>query len=112
MNLQSIKPFLLHLGSRHRLKAVAVLGAVVVGGVLWVAAAPEAYSPTHYVVRWENTGMCTVVRERPTEEDRKFKIVWFTTLKKVANRKATEFKETGKCGRAPLRRSRKSQDQS
>jgi hypothetical protein len=85
------------------LKAVAVLGVVLVGGVLWVAAAPEAYSPTHYVVRWENTGMCTVVRERPADR-RKYKIVWFTTLKRVAARKARELKETGKCLRAPLPR--------
>ena len=108
MNWKSIMPPICRKLSRHRLKAVAALGAVVVSGVLWVAAAPEAHSPTHYVVRWENTGMCTVVRERPTD-GRKFKIVWFTTLKKVANRKATEFKETGKCGRAPLPRPRQQQ---
>jgi hypothetical protein len=103
MNWRTVKPIILNQCLRHRLKAVAALGAVVVGGVLWVAAAPAAYSPTHYVVRWANTGMCTVVRERP-DGDRKFKIVWFTTLKKVAIRKSRELKETGRCRRAPLPR--------
>ncbi len=80
---------------------MATLGGVVIGGALWVAALPEPYSPTHYVLKWKNTGLCTVVRERP-EERNKYKIVWFTTLKRVAYRKAKEFKKSGKCGRVAL----------
>ena len=101
MNWKSIMHPIWGKLSHHRLGVMASLGAIVVGGVLWVAAAPAAYSPTHYVVKWADTGMCTVVRERPND-GRKYKIVWFTTLKRIASRKASELKETGKCGRTPL----------
>jgi len=79
-------------------KSVAALGVLVVGGIMWGATAPEAYSPTHYVLRLKYTGMCAVVRERP-DQRRIYAIVWFTTLKRVAIRKARELKEIGKCCR-------------
>jgi hypothetical protein len=87
------------------LAAVAALGVVLVGGVLWAAAAPAAYPPTHYVLRWKATGLCTVVRERPAER-RKYKILWFTTAKRVAMRKARELKDIGRCRRVPQPRPR------
>lgn len=105
---QSVLPVVRYQCFRHRLKVMAALGAVVVGGVLWGAATPEAYAPTHYVLRWKNTGMCTVVRERPADRS-KYKILWFTTLKRVAARKASELKESGRCRRAPLPRPQKRQ---
>ena len=77
------------------------MGAVMIGVVLWLASAPEPNSPTHYIVKWQATGMCTVVRERP-DKTRTYKIVGFTTLRRLAEKKALEFKETGKCGRVPL----------
>ena len=97
MNWRTIKPFISYQWPRHRVKA---LGVLVVGGVMWGATAPEAYSPTHYVLRWKNRGMCAVVRERP-DQRRKYAIIWFTTLKRVAIRKARELKEIGKCRRVP-----------
>ena len=102
MNLQSIKSTIAYRWSRHRLGVLAALGAAVVGGVLWGATAPKAYSLTHYIIKWRATGMCSVVGERPAERH-KYKIVWFTTLERIARKKAREFKESGRCGRVPLR---------
>lgn len=101
MDWRTIKSIIVYRWSRHRLAVLSALGAVVVGGVLWGAATPEAYSPTHYIVKWKATGMCTVVGERPAQRDN-YKIVWFTTLERIARKKAREFKETGRCGRVPL----------
>lgn len=83
--------------SEYRYSIAAGLGAVVVGTVVWSASGPE-YSPTYYVVKWNATGLCTVVDDRP-EDRRKFKTMWFTTLKSVAARKAKELHETGRCAR-------------
>ena len=107
MNWRSTKSFILYLCSRHRLKLVAAVGAVVVGGSIWAASAPAYYSPTHYIIKSKATGLCTVVRERPAQRD-KYKIVWFTTLKRVAIKKARELKKTGRCRRVPLPRQRRS----
>ncbi len=86
----------------HRLKVAAGLGAVLIGAVVWGAASP-AYSTTFYIVKWNRTGLCTVVDERP-EDRRRYKTMWFTTFQKVADQKMREFKETGRCGRVALRR--------
>ncbi len=56
------------------------------------------YAPTHYVVRWESTGLCTVVRERPPDPHT-YATVWTTTFRKVAERKAVELKDSGRCNR-------------
>ncbi len=105
MDWRSTKSFILYWCSRHRLKLVAAVGALVVGGSIWAASAPAYYSPTHYIIKSKATGLCTVVRERPTDR-RKYTIVWFTTLKRVAIKKAREFKKSGRCRRVPLPRSR------
>ena len=102
MDWRAIKSIIAYRWSRHRLAVLAALGTVVVGGVLWGAATPEAYAPTHYIIKWKATVMCTVVGERPAQRD-KYKIVWFTTLERIALKKAREFRETGRCGRVPLK---------
>ncbi len=105
MDWRSMKSIIVSRLSRHRLGILAALGAVVVGGVLWGAAAPEASSATHYIIKWRATGMCSVVGERPAERDR-YKLVWFTTLERIARKTAREFKDTGRCGRVQLPRPR------
>jgi hypothetical protein len=86
----------------YRYTVAAGLGAVVVGSVVWSASEPE-YSSTYYVVKWKATGLCTVVEDRP-EDGRKFKTLWFTTLRRVAARKAEELHENGRCARLEERR--------
>ncbi|MDH3239161.1 MAG: hypothetical protein OEO83_00700 [Alphaproteobacteria bacterium] len=81
----------------YRYSIAAGLGVVTIGGVVWAASAPE-YSPTYYVVKWNSTGLCTVVDDRP-DDRRTFKTMWFTTLKSVASRKAKELHENGRCAR-------------
>ncbi|MDX1483465.1 MAG: hypothetical protein R3229_03190 [Alphaproteobacteria bacterium] len=88
--------------SRHRFTAAAAAGFVLTAAIVWTAAAPD-HAPTHYVVRWKATGLCTVVRERPPERQ-KYATMWFTTLKHVAQKKAKEFKENGRCARIPQER--------
>lgn len=83
--------------ANYRYSIAAGLGVVTVGGVVWAASGPE-YSSTYYVVKWNSTGLCTVVDDRP-EDRRKFKTMWFTTLKSVADRKAKELHENGRCAR-------------
>lgn len=83
--------------SEYRYSIAAGLGVVTIGGVVWAASGPE-YASTYYVVKWNRTGLCTVVDERP-EDRRTFKTMWFTTLKSVATRKARELHEKGRCAR-------------
>lgn len=94
---QSISGAAMRALSEYRYAIGAGMGVLVIGSVVWAAAGPK-YAPTFYIVKWERTGLCTVVDDRPADR-RKFKTMWFTTLKSVATRKAKELHETGRCAR-------------
>ncbi len=71
--------------------SVAVLA---VGFGLW-AVLRDPGPPAYYVVKWPESGKCTVTRERPGQTG--VRILWFSTLEQSAERKTRELRENLRC---------------
>jgi hypothetical protein len=74
------------------LGVLVALSGVAIG--VWSATRPVE-TPSYYIVRWNQSGKCSIVTEQPDRVD--YRLVWYGNLHESASQKFKEFMQMKRC---------------